>query len=162
MSQLNRPTDVRYFCSCLYKESIDVSVVLGQKFQIIEAFEPSFNPLSEYYSKEMGTDLKRTIFFFDEVSRRENLVGYKLWADRIERETSVEGRRTINIDVGYIAKEQVLLATGKPYSHRIYLSDGVFAELVYTYSDKTFKSLSWTYPDYQAEEKISVFKRFRP
>ena len=67
MSQLNRPTDVRYFCSCLYDESVEASNILSQKFQIIEAFNPEFNPLAEYYSKEMGQKLRRTIFFFDEI-----------------------------------------------------------------------------------------------
>ncbi len=60
-----------------------------------------------------------------------------------------------------MAKEQVLLATGKPYSHRIYLSDGVFAELVYYFKEKSFHKVSWTYPDYQHEEKIKFFNSIR-
>ena len=82
-------------------------------------------------------------------------------ATAIEIKKSNDNKRLINIDIGYVAKEQVILATGKPYSHRIYLSEGVHAELVYTFQDKSFKSLPWTYPDYQDEEKIALFNRIR-
>ena len=162
MSELNSPTEVRYFASCLFHDEDLLLKLLTEKFQIKETLTPDFNPLTDYYKKEMGEDLLRRIFVFEQVGEREKLVEYKLWSDKVERQTSTQDGRIVNIDVGYIAKEQVLLATGKPYSHRIYLNQGVFAELVYTYSDKTFKSLSWTYPDYQHSEKIAFFNKFRP
>lgn len=162
MSELSQPTKVRYFASCLYQNKVDIKSHLESKFKIYDELLPSFNPLINYYEKEMGDQLERKIFIFDKIGERDFLVDAKIWAQNLEMDTSVQGSRILNIDMGYIAKEQVLLATGKPYSHRIYLNQGVYAELVYTYSDKTFKSLSWTYPDYQHPEKISFFNKFRP
>lgn len=162
MSKLTNPTEVRYFASCLYQENIELEEILTEKFSFLDEIIPSFNPLNDYYQKEMGANLKRKIIVFNQIEKREKLIDYKLWSNGIEQQTALQGSRIINIDLGYIAKEQVLLATGKPYSHRIHLNHGVYAELVYTYQDKTFKSLPWTYPDYQHEEKIHFFNRFRP
>ncbi len=67
----------------------------------------------------------------------------------------------VNIDIGAVYKEQVLLSTSKPYSHRIYLRDGVHAELTYTYENKSYHFLPWTYPDYQHEEKLEFFNSLR-
>ncbi|MBD64001.1 MAG: GTP-binding protein [Halobacteriovoraceae bacterium] len=162
MSELSEPTKVRYFASCLFKSEVEIESHLTSKFKIFDELTPNFNPLISYYEKEMGDQLERKIFIFDQIRERDFLIDAKIWAQNLEKNTSVQGSRILNIDMGYIAKEQVLLATGKPYSHRIYLNQGVFAELVYTYSDKTFKSLPWTYPDYQHPEKIAFFNKFRP
>ena len=158
MSQLKPPTQVKFFCSCLWQGEVNIEAILSEQFEITGSLMPAFNPLLEYYQKEMGAGLKRGIFWDGRLFDRERLVPLKLWADAKER---CQQPRQVNIDVGYVAKEQLILATGKPYAHRIYLSEGVYAELVYTYSDKTFKSLPWTYPDYQHEEKIHFFNQIR-
>lgn len=166
MSVLTQPTPVKYFYSCLYNTDYFTSDdellnALAGFVSELNKFEPSFNPLMNYYAKEMGDKLKRVIFFDHSFRERDEIVGLKKKATAVEQKFSKENRRLINIDVGYVAKEHVILATGKPYSHRVYLQEGVYAELVYTYQDKTFKSLPWTYPDYQHEEKIQFFNQFR-
>ena len=67
----------------------------------------------------------------------------------------------MNIDPGYIAKAHLILATGKGYSHRPYLRDGIYADLTLIYCNKAFQSLPWTYPDYAGEEMIGIFTRIR-
>ncbi len=70
-------------------------------------------------------------------------------------------RRTINIDPGYVALEQVVLSTSKPYSHRIHLADGIYTDLVYIFQNKNYQILPWTYPDYQEIAKINYFLKIR-
>ena len=41
-----------------------------------------------------------------------------------------------------------MLATGKNFSHRIYLRRGIYADLTLIYRQGRFESLPWTYPDY--------------
>lgn len=165
MSKLLEPTKVKYFFSVLFNtekfSANTVQELLESKFGELKTFNPSFNPLEEYYSKEMGPKLNRVIYYSIDSISRDHFVDYKIWATDIEVKNSNDNKRLINIDVGYVAKEQVLLATGKPYSHRIYLRDGVFAELVYFYKEKTFHKVPWTYPDYQHDEKIQFFNSIR-
>ena len=166
MSKLLKPTLVKFFFSVLFDEdSFEISRIIDllelQK-ENIAIFYPEFNPLQDYYSKEMGPNLKRVIIVDPKLSDREELVPKKLWATETEIKYSrPDETRTINIDVGYIAKEQVILSTGKPYSHRIYLGSSVFCELVYTFQNKTFHKVPWTYPDYQHDEKIEFFNSVR-
>ena len=166
MSQLARPTEVKFFISALYNtENIDEKKLLNileQHISLDSSFEPEFNPLTEYYSKEMGNSLKRVIWVDKTPKPREELVRLKLLATKNENENlNSNNGRNINIDIGYIAMEQVVLATGKPYSHRLYLNNGVYAELVYIYQNKTYHKVPWTYPDYQHQEKIDFFNRIR-
>ena len=43
------------------------------------------------------------------------------------------------------------LATGKNYTHRIYLRTGIYADLTLIYREGRFHPLDWTYPDYAGD-----------
>ena len=122
---------------------------------------PSFNPLKDYYEKEMGAGLWREIWVCLGPVARERLIGLKNWALELEGKSASGGKRSLNIDPGLILPEQLVLATTKPYSHRIYVQDGVFIELCYRYENKSYQFLPWTYPDYQDSEKIEFFNSLR-
>ena len=68
---------------------------------------------------------------------------------------SADGKRNVNIDPGYLTLANVILATTKGYSHRIYLGKGIYGEvtLLYKEKDKTFVPNIFTYSDYQ-EKKL--------
>ena len=60
----------------------------------------------------------------------------------------------VNVDIGFLSAENFILATTKNYAHRIYLGQNIFADLTYQCLDGSFRSLPWTYPDFQDEKKI--------
>jgi hypothetical protein len=60
-----------------------------------------------------------------------------------------------------MSQAHLILATGKGYSHRPYLRDGIYADLTLIYSGKSFQSLPWTYPDYGEKPAIEMFNRIR-
>lgn len=165
MARFRKADQGLIFASCIFNHkefSLDRLETLWRgRYQLSGVNHPKFNPSLQYYSKEMGPHLQRVIIWSDLPYEREEMVAGKLWADCIERESSIAGKRTVNIDVGLILKEQVLLSTSKPYSHRIYLRDGVWAELTYTYENKSYHFLPWTYPDYQNPEKVELFNSLR-
>ncbi|MCB9092479.1 MAG: DUF4416 family protein [Halobacteriovoraceae bacterium] len=134
-----------------------------QFFQDYDILKPTYNPSLTYYSKEMGTleSLDRVIFGSLKPLDRDQFVDWKVKATFIEEKTAVNGNRIINIDVGFLSLEQMILATGKPYAHRLYLAKGVYADLQYIYKKGKFEFLAWTYPDYQHEEKQHFFKELR-
>ena len=67
----------------------------------------------------------------------------------------------INIDPGYLLMERFVLATGKNYSHRIYIGQNIYADLTLTYEKGHFKTLPWTYPDYAGEPIQSFLNKVR-
>ena len=165
MAKLRQADSGIIFASCIYNEaafSLERLKELWNSRYCLAGFEePSFNPSLSYYSKEMGENIKRVLLWADGAYPREELVEGKLWADSFEQESSIEGARVVNIDIGIILKEQMLLSTSKPYSHRIFLRDGVWAELNYIFENKTYRFLPWTYPDYQCEQKVALFNSLR-
>ncbi len=166
MSNLTTPDKVMFFCSVLYNpqtwsdELID-GLFTHFNFTIQDILRPSENPLTHYYSREMGNNLERAIYIFKNQGSRDQLIDFKILTTKLENEYCVEGKRTINLDCGYLSKENMVLATGKPYAHRLYLKDGVYAELTYTFSNKTYSGLPWTYPDYLSAEKVEFFNQNR-
>jgi hypothetical protein len=116
---------------------------------------------TDYYRKEFGDSLIRRVIAFHRLIRPESLPDVKLWTNSLEHRLSEHGRRKVNIDPGYLAKAHLILATGKGYSHRPYLRDGIYADLTLVYRDKAFQTLPWTYPDYAGEEMIGMLTRIR-
>ncbi len=107
---------------------------------------------SGYYRDEMGAGILRQFLGFTESFNREKLVERKLEANKLEQELSVTLNnglpRPVNIDPGYLAPEKLVLASCKNFAHRIYIADGVFAEVTLLYKGGKFVSLPWTFPDY--------------
>lgn len=116
---------------------------------------------TDYYEKEFGTSLVRRFVSFERLIRPEALPDIKVCTNALEKRLATEGRRTVNIDPGYLSKAHLILATGKGYSHRPYLGEGIYADLTLMYRDKSFHPLPWTYPDYAGEEMIGMLARIR-
>jgi len=111
---------------------------------------------TDYYENEMGADLYRRMFAFRRLIDPGRLCSIKHSTIAIENKFSESNKRKINLDPGYLALERFVLATGKNYTHRIYIGDGVYADLTLIYQKGDFQILPWTYPDY-AKENIRSF-----
>lgn len=128
---------------------------------ITQKYEVEFFPMSSYYSKEMGEDLKRMFLQVRGSYKRKSLITAKTWSMEKEREYAQGEKRSVNIDPGLLLLEQALLISTKPYSHRIYLSQNLYAELLYIFESGTYRPLPWTYPDYLDSSVISNFNQWR-
>jgi hypothetical protein len=109
-----------------------------------------------YYEPEMGTPLFRRLLTFKKLIEQDALSGIKLKTNRLEHTFSQSGRRRVNIDPGYLLYERFVLASGKNFSHRIYIGSGIYADLTLIYQRGRFERLPWTYPDY-ADDPILAF-----
>lgn len=114
-----------------------------------------------YYFSEMGCPLKRYWFSFSDLIFPEQLADIKLETNQIERDFSVDGKRRVNIDPGYLALSKLVLASTKDFSHRVYIKDGIYAEVTMRYIKKEFQFLPWTYPDYRTETFIRFISEVR-
>ena len=165
MSTLKAPPKVRLFMGIIYNENSEIISCLNsleQKYGEI-AFTSDILPFdsTSYYSDEMGKKLSRKFIAFEKLIKREQIVEIKHYSNELEDSLSLEEKRTINIDPGYIAAEHVVLSTGKPYSHRPYLGKGVYADLTLVYKKNSFIFLDWTYPDYKDKNIQEIFIELR-
>lgn len=116
---------------------------------------------TQYYIPEMGEDIKRRFISFSLLILPEDLAGIKVLTNSIEQEFIIGNKRRINLDPGYITAAKLILATTKDNSHRIYLSNGIYAEITLRFVAGTFCYWEWTYSDYKTPEYIEIFNRIR-
>lgn len=155
------PTHGLLFGSFLFRSDLHSAETLTQfwesKFGKSFALVPANNPLASYYSKEMGEVLSRIFFLSSQSFPREFLLTTKLQSLEWEHTWSVDGKRMVNCDIGFLSLENFILATTKNYSHRIYLGQNIFADLTYQFHQGELQSFPWTYPDYLDDQKKDFF-----
>jgi len=120
---------------------------------------------TDYYEPEMGPVLLRRIYSFSELADPGAIVRVKLRTNELERQAAAEvrdgPRRPMNLDAGYVSQSKLVLATTKDYTHRLYLGDGVYAEVTLRWRRGAFEPWEWTYPDYRMEHCREFFARVR-
>ena len=126
-----------------------------------ESMRPSFNPLIGYYQREMDGELDRFLVVTSTLYPRSDLLTAKLKSMGWENEFAEDGKRSVNIDIGFLSPENFLLATTKNYSHRVFIGHDIFADLTYQFKQGEWRVLPWTYPDYQDPEKMDFLTRAR-
>lgn len=116
---------------------------------------------TDYYTPEFGPNLVRTILAFERLVDPGSLATIKRRTNDLETEWQVEGRRQVNVDPGYVSLSKLVLATTKNHAHRIYLTDGIYAEVTLHYRDGAFQGFPWTYPDYASPPYRALFGEIR-
>jgi hypothetical protein len=114
-----------------------------------------------YYEKEMGAPLSRRLVVFKKLVEQTELAVIKRMTNALEHTYQVQGQRRVNIDPGYLLPERFVLATGKNFTHRIYIGQGIYADLTLIYQKGAFRTLPWTYPDYADKQLIDFLTLVR-
>jgi hypothetical protein len=165
MSHPRPPVPVKLIISLF---SPDKALVKGVLDELSAVYGPTdwispelFFDQTTYYAREMGWPLHRRFASFARLIAPEQIVSIKLWTNEIEKRTSQGERRKINIDPGYLSSERLILATGKNFIHRVYLTGGIYADLTLIFEKGSFKALPWTYRDYADPEMVRFFNDLR-
>jgi len=116
---------------------------------------------SQYYLDELGGDVRRQFVSFSQPFSPDRLAALKLATNTLEialarRMGRPASQRPVNLDPGYVTLAALVLATTKPRAHRIYLSQGIYAEVTLNYENSRWRAWPWTYPDY-AEDAYHEF-----
>ena len=166
MSIPKNPDPAKLVISCIMNDKALTEALFSM-------LEEAFGPLdmisrwldfayTDYYYKEMGTPLFRKVFVFKNLIAQDELALIKEKTNEIENRFARAKKRSVNIDPGYLVSSRFILATGKEYSHRIYIGRKIYADLTLMYSKKDgFKTLDWTYPDYASKAMISFLSKVR-
>ena len=116
---------------------------------------------TDYYSTEMGEGLKRCFLSIKGLQSLEFSADWKLKTLEIEQQFSNKGKRRINLDPGYLDLSRVVLLSGKEGSHKIYLRNGVWADLVLVKDKGGYRNLEWTFPDIRTGHYNDFFLQIR-
>ncbi|MCL2878547.1 MAG: DUF4416 family protein, partial [Acidobacteria bacterium] len=76
---------------------------------------------TDYYEPEMGKNLRRRLISFRELFPPERLGEAKHVSNDIENKSAGENGRPVNLDVGYIDLNKIVLASFKGAGQKIYL-----------------------------------------
>ena len=166
MGVARQPVPAKMVCGIIASSHQDVERaenVLQEVFSTIDRRSESipFDQTS-YYQSEMGRDLIRKWISFAELVSQDAIVNAKLTTNRLEKELArPNGSRTVNLDPGYLVASRLVLATTKDYAHRVYLANGIYAEVTLIYRAREFHPLEWTYPDYRGHVALDFFTEVR-
>jgi len=153
---------VNLFTGIIFNERIDpAGLILELESQFSRADHVSeifdFN-FTDYYNSEMGESLSRRFISFSDLISPEELPGIKILTNEIEIKYAVSGKRTVNLDPGYISDANVIIATTKNYYQRVPLTDGIYAQMEYVIKGKSLHALEWTYPDFRTDKYMNFFQ----
>ena len=115
---------------------------------------------TDYYH-EIHPNLSRAFVSFPGLIDASGLADWKHEAISIEA-MSRQPVRAVNIDPGYIDGARLILASTKDHAHRIYLRDGIYAEVTMRFRFKKWQSFDYTFPDFASgvyDEFLSSVRR---
>jgi len=120
---------------------------------------------THYYDATMGPGLLKTFFVFEQLADPEKLVEIKLltnhWEDEYAALAGHTEPRPLNLDPGYLTLGKLVLASTKDFAHRIYLSQGIYAEVTLQYRHHQWQSHEYTFPDYRRADYQAFFSKCR-
>ncbi|TLD41811.1 MAG: hypothetical protein JETT_1901 [Candidatus Jettenia ecosi] len=145
-------------------------------FQIDKTLEEYFGPIdlrsdilpftfTEYYNEEMGKGIQRQFYSFEKLIMPDEIAPIKVRTNTLEEVIASSKKypvkRPINIDPGYMNESRLILASTKDFSHRIYLREGIYAEVTLNYRHGRYETFPWTFPDYKSADYQNFFLKAR-
>lgn len=125
----------------------------------IESNAQPFN-FTYYYEKEFGKNLIQKLFSFSALIRQDGLAEIKIITNSLENNMSCH-KQKINLDPGYITLNKYILASTKDGPSRIYLNQGIYAEITLRFINKSFVPCEFTYLNYKTNEYINYLNSVR-
>jgi hypothetical protein len=120
---------------------------------------------TRYYDPTMGPGLRKVFFAFADLADPAGLVEWKLTTGDWESQYAAIGRhpesRPLNLDPGYLTLGKLVLASTKDYAHRIYLRQGIFAEITLYWRHGRWEHHEWTFADYRQAAYHEFFSQCR-
>jgi hypothetical protein len=128
--------------------------------QAVQRLEETWGPIdfagpdrlfdvTDYYAAELGPMLKRRLIAFDRLVPPESIRQAKLRCNAIEGELAPAGRRQVNLDIGYLDHNKLVLASAKNAGQKIHLGDGIYADLIGRWKAGWYQPFEWSFLDFK-------------
>ncbi|MEK7467692.1 MAG: DUF4416 family protein [Planctomycetota bacterium] len=118
---------------------------------------------TDYYEAEMGKGLLRQFLAFERLVGVDRLASLKQRSVALEETWKAGAKvdRPVNIDPGLLSEHSLTLASTKRAGHRVWIGEGIWAEITVVYRDGAFQLLHWTYPDFRRPETLEFLAACR-
>jgi hypothetical protein len=120
---------------------------------------------TDYYTPTMGQGIKKQFLAFERSIDPAELAAIKRQTNEWEAMYAATGQhsepRPLNLDPGYITPAKLVLASTKDHAHRIYLCQGIYAEITLLFRQRKWQPMEWTYPDYRRDDYQQFFTQCR-
>lgn len=104
---------------------------------------------TSYYEGEMGANLHRAVLSFDRRIDPADAARFKLESIAVENSLRNQaGSREINLDMGYMDPDKVVLPSCKPGPWKVYWGEGIWLDIVMHYAKGSFTGSPWTFEDF--------------
>ena len=161
------PPPVKLFFAVMARDdpTIDQAVdALEREFGTVDMQDATYDfDMTDYYEPEFGPQLKKRLVAVERPVRPEALADIKRRTNDMEDQSARDGRRTVNIDPGYVDMTKVVLATTKDSAHRVYVGRGIFEEVTLAFRGEEggFVAQPWTYPDHRIPGRVAFLDEVR-
>jgi hypothetical protein len=105
--------------------------------------------VTDYYRAEMGANIQRRLIALAELAPPEYIRGGKLLCNELEDQLAGGVGRPVNLDIGFLDHNKLVLASVKYAGQKIHLGDGVYADLIARYAAGRYQPFEWTFPDFR-------------
>jgi hypothetical protein len=153
MADVKKPLPVKYFIAVLYRE---ISYLEKALYMFIDNWgNIDFNgkdhlfDVTSYYEPEMGRPLYRRLISLENLAEPTLLVNMKLECNNIEKNLSVNKKRTVNCDCGYLDHNKIVLASAKEAGQKIYIDKGIYADFIARYKEGKYRPFEWSFLDFK-------------
>jgi len=156
---------VKYFLGALYSDEHLLNLAIAQAEETFGAADLVSSDFAfdftNYYDNEMGTPIYRRFVSFSQLIEPGFLAAAKLQTNSIEDDLRVAGQRKVNLDIGYIDYDKVVLASAKSGIHKIYLAEGIYADLALHYAKGQYRPYDWAFQDFKKPDYNPFFLKMR-
>lgn len=127
---------------------------------VLEALEKTWGPIrhkgklfafdqTNYYEPEMGSGLYRGVVSFEKTIPAETIALEKKRSNALEQTMAGEASmRHVNIDIGYMDLDKVVLPSYKRGPYKLYAGGGVWLDMLLTYAKGSFHPTKWAFEDF--------------
>ena len=161
----SEPIPVKLICGILFS---DEGLYRSAVDQLLQHYGPMDykSPLypfdvTDYYVPEMGSPIHRQFCSFTTLVDPGCLAHVKIECNDIEDSLAINGQRKVNLDPGYMDYDKFVLASAKYNSHKIYLSEGIYADLTLRYEKGAYVPSPYCFPDFKTGLYHEAFMHIR-
>ena len=161
----NKAEPVKLFVAALYaREDAFEKAVLSMEsvWDEIDYTGPD-HPFdsTDYYEPEMGKNLRRRLVSFRKLFAPERLGEAKHISNGIEEKYARKTGRLVNLDIGYLDLNKIVLASFKGAGQKIYLGSGAWADMIARWREGRYHPFEWTFPDFSDGRYDAELKTIR-
>ena len=163
MAEFKEISKARLVMALMYSSEDDlrkVREILIKKFGGIEFESEEFDfNFTDYYEAEFGKSLKKRFIIFKKTINREELVKIRIYTQDLEDKLKKRNKRIVNIDPGYMTKDNLIMASLKEQPYKICLGNGIFGHMIFMFKKNDVIPFRHTFPDYLAQKEFFINAR---